>query len=102
MRKGVTNNLILCVEYFRWVYKRCSGIKGKLESNVDFGCRRCLEEGPAGTVLQKKRLRLNPKLECVPKFCYLGDTLDAGGGAYKAARARVRCAWASSKNYRPS
>ena len=25
------------------------------------------------------------KLECVPKFCYLGDTLGAGGGADKAA-----------------
>ena len=22
----------------------------------------------------------NVKLECVPKFCYLGDTLGAGGG----------------------
>ena len=27
------------------------------------------------------------KLECVTKFCYLGDTLGAGGGAEEAARA---------------
>ena len=34
----------------------------------------------------------NVKLECVPRFCYLGDTLGAGGGMQEAARARVRCA----------
>ena len=28
------------------------------------------------------------KLECVPKFCYLGDTLGAGGGVEEAARAK--------------
>jgi len=32
------------------------------------------------------------KLECVDKFCYLGDLIGAGGGAEEAARARVRCA----------
>ena len=36
------------------------------------------------------------KLECVPKFCYLGDTLGAGG-LEEVARARVRCAWAEFK-----
>ena len=37
------------------------------------------------------------KAECVPKFCYLGDTLGSGGGVEEAARARVRCAWAKFK-----
>jgi len=32
-------------------------------------------------------------LECVDKFCYLADLIGAGGGAEKASRARVRCAW---------
>ena len=32
-------------------------------------------------------------LEIVDKFCYLGDTIGAGGGA-EASRARVRCGWA--------
>ena len=32
------------------------------------------------------------KLECVEKFCYLGDMIQAGGGAEEALRARVRCA----------
>ena len=43
----------------------------------------------------------NVELECVPKFCYLGDTLGAGGGVEEAARARVRCAWAKFKELSP-
>ena len=42
-RKGVGDNLIFCVECRRWVHKRCSGISGKLKSNVDYHCRGCLE-----------------------------------------------------------
>ena len=41
--EGVGDNLILCMECLRWVHKRCSGISGKLKSNVDFHYRRCLE-----------------------------------------------------------
>ena len=59
-----------CVECLRWVHKICSGIKGELKSNVDFCCRRCLEEGPVGTVLQREvEIEPNVKLECVPKLC---------------------------------
>jgi len=32
------------------------------------------------------------KLECVDKFCYLGDLIGAGGGAEETLRARIRCA----------
>ena len=82
-RKGVGDNSIRCVECLRWVHKRCSGISGKLKSNVDFHCRRCLEgeHGLFQSVLGKEVvIEPNVKLECVPKFCYLGDTLGAGGG----------------------
>ena len=97
-RKGVASNSILCVECLRWVHKRCSSINGKLKSNVVFRCRRCLEKGLVATVLQREvEIKPNVKLECEPKFCYLGDTLGAGGGADEAARARVRCAWAKFK-----
>ena len=55
-----------------------------------------------GTILQREvEIEPNVKLECVPKFCYLGDTLGAGGGADEAARARVRCAWAKFKELSP-
>ena len=44
---------------------------------------------PVKTVLQREvEIEPSVKLECVPKFCYLGDTLGAGGGADEAARAR--------------
>ena len=41
------------------------------------------------------------KLECVTKFCYLGDRLGAGGDVEEAARARVRSAWAKFKELSP-
>ena len=42
----------------------------------------------------------NVRLECVTKFCYLGDTLGTGGEG-EAARARVRCAWTELKELYP-
>ena len=41
------------------------------------------------------------KLECVPKFCYLGDTLGAGGGVEETSRATVWCAWATFNQLSP-
>ena len=102
--KGVASNSIQCVECLRWVHKRCSGISGKLKSNVDFHCKRCLEgeNGLFQSVLLKVGvIEPNVKLECVFKFCYLGDTLGAGGGVEEAAKARVRCAWAKFKELSP-
>ena len=103
-RKRVGDNSIICVECHRWVHKRCSGISGKLKSNADYHCRRCLEgeNGLFQSVLLKEVvIEPNVKLECVPKFCYLSDTLGAGGGVEEAARARVRCAWAKFKELSP-
>ena len=72
-RKGVSKNSILCLKCLKWVHQRCSGISGKLKSNVDFHCRRCLEgeNGLCQSVLLKEVvIEPNVKLECVPKFCY--------------------------------
>ena len=33
------------------------------------------------------------EFECVDRFCYLSDVIEAGGGAELASIARVRCAW---------
>ena len=40
------------------------------------------------------------KIECVGKFCYLGDTIGSAGGV-EASRARVRCAWAKFRELSP-
>ena len=62
-----------------------------------------MEESPVKTILQREvECEPNVKLECVPKFCYLGYTLGTGGGAEKAARARVRCDWAKFKELSPT
>ena len=90
MHGRIGKNSILWVEL-----KRCSGISKKLKSNVDFHCRKCLEgeNGLLQSVLLKEVvIEPNVKLECVAKFCYLGDTLGARGGVEEAAGVRVRCA----------
>jgi hypothetical protein len=41
------------------------------------------------------------EFECVDRFCYLGDMIDAGGGAELASRMRVRCAWNKFRELSP-
>jgi len=45
-------------------------------------------------MLQQVLLGNDQSLECVDKFCYLGNMIAAGDGAEEASRAKVRCAWA--------
>ena len=40
-------------------------------------------------------------LDMVDKFCYLGDTLGAGGGARECTVTRVRCAWKKFRELLP-
>ena len=97
-RQGVGDNSIKCVACHKWVHKRCSGISGRLGYVADFRCRTCLD-GDSALVVLLSEVKLEPgvKVDCVSKFCYLGDTLGSGGGVVGAARARVRCAWAKFK-----
>ena len=68
--------------------------------------KRCLEGGNGllqSVFLKEVVIEPNVRLEYVPKFFYLGDTLTLGAGerVEKAARARVRCAWAKFKELSP-
>ena len=66
------------------VHKRCSKVKGKLGSKINFQCPKCSEPQSAiGTKKDKKSLVLdqNAEFEFVDRFCYLGDMISAGGGA---------------------
>ena len=60
-------------------------------------------DGDSAQVVLSSEVESEPgvKVECVSKFCYLGDTLGSGGGVVEAARARVRCAWAKFKELSP-
>ena len=81
---------------------KCSGIKGRLKPTSDYCCSKCTRGDPGRPdVLQQISLDVGQNLECVDKFCYLGDTIAAGGGAGEASRARVRCAWAKFRELAP-
>ena len=101
-RKGVGSNSIRCVDCKGWVHKRCSGILGSLTGVVDFHCKSCVAGSPVQVeMLGEVEIEPGVKVESVTKFCYLGDTLGAGGGVEEAARARVRSAWAKFKELSP-
>ena len=101
--KGVGANSIECTSCTAWTHKKCSGVKGRLQDVVDFKCSRCIGGFTKSQVEKIKEVEIgvNEKLECVEKFCYLGDMIGAGGGAGEASRARVRCAWAKFRELAP-
>ena len=99
-RQGVGDNSIKCAACHKWIHKRCNGISGRLGYVADFRCRRCLN-GDSVVLLSEVELEPGVKVECVSKFCYLGDILGSGGSVVEAARARVRCAWAKFKELSP-
>ena len=76
------------------VHKKCSGITGKLMHVDGYRCKRCIDSSPASLKMsQQISLGNGQSLECVEKFCYLGDMIAAGGGAGEASRARVSEEW---------
>ena len=55
---------------------------------MNFHYRRCLNgDSVQAVVLREVEIECVVKVECVPKFCYLGNTLGSGGG--------VECGWSS-------
>ena len=83
-RKGVGSTSIYCTGCLNWVHKICSGVIGKLKQNPDYRCNRC--KGTARTIdgrpYNEWLFEQDIKLDVVDSFCYLGDTMGAGGGCY--------------------
>ena len=102
-RKGVGNNSIFCNGCSLWVHKKCSGITGSLKANSEFRCKRC--QGIArpidGRPQENWHLTDEEVLEVVDSFCYLGDTVGAGGGCDLSIIKRVRCAWGKFRELLP-
>ena len=61
------------------VHKKCSGISGKLKNNIDLHCKSCLKDSlDQSDKLGEVEIEPNVKLECVSRYCYLGDMLSGG------------------------
>ena len=77
----------------KWIYKRCSGVRGDLSRVADgFMCRRC--DGTIQETDQAEYLLVDGETYgFVRSFCYLGDTLDGDDRADLAATARIRNGW---------
>ena len=58
------------------MHKKCSGVKGKLKPNQNFQCPVCTGRVANSTVEDKVLLLHNAgQLDCVDRFCYLGDVI---------------------------
>ncbi|XP_046858677.1 uncharacterized protein LOC124452133 [Xenia sp. Carnegie-2017] len=90
--KRVGVNSIMCGKCSKWVYGRCSGVRGALTRVTDFECRTCRS---GGRVAIERFEPGDVSLEGVSEFKYLGDVLNDGGGCEQAVRNRVQAAWCS-------
>ena len=87
------------------MHKRCSDIKAELQKvNDTFVCKQC-----SGVVAEVNTIAITGGMdigngdafEYVEKFCYLGDMINADGGADSAVVARVRSAWKKFRELSP-
>ena len=65
-RKGVGRNSICCTKCKKWIHKKCSGIRSRLESVAGFQCTNC-SQGLVAELLSDKLcpIKLNgDTLEC--------------------------------------
>ena len=90
--KGVGRNSILCPACKCWVHAKCSRSKGQLAKASGAVADRNNEE---------KVMLAGSNLEVVDKFCYLGEMLDAGGGADSSTVTRVRSGWKKFRELLP-
>ena len=102
-RKGVGSNSIYCSGCLHWVHKKCSGIIGKLKPNPDYRCNRCKSTVRTidGRPYNEWLFEQEKKLDAVDSFCYLGDTISAGGDCDLSVIIRVRSAWGKFQELLP-
>ena len=105
--KGTRNGAIACTSCRQWVHlaAKCSGVQVKSlakEQVSAYVCRACTGEHVEQAVQRPESLVLEgDTLDMVDKFCYLGDTLGAGGGARDCSVTRVGCAWKKFRELLP-
>ena len=91
--RGVGSNSTQFTSCWKWVHKKCSGIKGSLcKVMKSFICRGC-SNLVISTGHTSVDIGVSANLELVGKFCYLGDMLSVDGDADAAVEARIRIGW---------
>ena len=102
-RTGVGNNSIFCSGCDHWVHKKYSDIAGPLKRDLDHLCRRY--KGYARPIdarpQTKWTLDSGNMIDAVDYFCYLGDTIDAGGSCNTNIVAKIRSAWGKFRELLP-
>ena len=92
--KGISTNSIFCGGCSSWIHKKCSGIPGRLKSDVRFRCKQCTGQvRPINGRLITEVTVGGEKLEMVPSFCFPGDCLYSGGGCELTTITRCRVTW---------
>ena len=110
-RKGVGKcSAIQCTVCLLWVHNRCKENKRvrkdkkRVRKDDDYACRRCMGDESVRPIDGRPFVKLlvgDEELDVVDNFCYLGDTISAGGGCESAAIARCRSAWAKFRQLLP-
>lgn len=72
-----------------WLHRRCKSVTGNFTNVTDSIYIVC-----TGNPTVKSRMEINDNgnesLQCIDKFCYLGDMSDAGGGSHVSSIPQVR------------
>ena len=96
-------NSICCTKCKKWIHKKCSEFQSRLGTIVGFHYTNCSQELVAESLSDKRcPIKLNgDTLECVDKFCDLGELIGSGGGAEDTSSMRVKCAWGKFRELSP-
>ena len=101
-RSGVGANSIECSQCKLWVHKKCSGLVARLTAMPEYTCPRCRGEARPIDGRPATHVTVNgEQLDVDPSFCYLGDTLCAGGGCELAITTRCCVGWGKFKELLP-
>jgi hypothetical protein len=101
-KKGVGSSSIQCTQCKAWVHRRCSGELGPLSKVKSFVCSICSGQKKGKQTADKSfKLEHDTMLEKVTSFSYLGDKIQANGGAHEAVRNRIRTAWTKWREVAP-
>ena len=82
------------------MHTKCSDVRGSLNSVLNFGCKKCRGEVRA-FICPGPVVIGDDSLESVDSFCYLGDTISAGGGVGGSSVARIRSGWKKFRELLP-